>query len=588
MPLTVTLPPYQVVSVLNEDSYFTFYRAVKNDVQYDIMEFMPGYMAQRTDSGELAVSSRFEQEYAQALQKFINRAGDLKYINDVSVPPVEEIIERNNTAYIVRRMCEYPTITTYLGDKHMPCSEAYVFIRPLLVCLIQAERKDLSFAFSEPDLRVNHYHQLIMDTFFTWDVNRGRTIMLVNELFYRLLTGNRYQDTKALPSALGITVPPRVEAVLAEVLNGDALYGSTDDFFKKFKSVMDSEFKQEGDRSKKRMNPTLVKWVLIVMSALVVFTTVYLLIYHVYIPVYNMANPNLANPELLSTPPPAQAVAAEDRNFTAYTMTNPDDPNDILNGAVYESRGSLYYRAWKNGYYLARRGPDGVETVLLHEVRPAFIVVSGDYVYFSDGLSGYKIYRVDIKGGNAVIISQNAALFLQTDGDYLYYTNLDDFNRIYRIDTNTLTDELYAEQTAYDTVANRGVLYYADGGRHFNLYKNEGGELTRLNETPSDNLRMRNNRLYYIDLNDGMIRAVTTEGKPVTLDCPVKAHAFDIAGQWLVIIEAETYRLRGYNLDTGERVMLLNRRAAYAQTADGAVYAAEYDDCRFIRRIELP
>jgi hypothetical protein len=269
-------------------------------------------------------------------------------------------------------------------------------------------------------------------------------------------------------------------------------------------------------------------------------------------------------------------------NFAALTVTNPADSSDMLKGSYLTAGGNTYFRLYQNGWHLAKRGTDGGEGVLRMDSRPAFITEKDGFVYFSDGEAGNSLIRVNTDGSQSRVLTDDCTLFLCVIGNYIYYTNHNDRDHIYRIDLTSFEEEQYVRAASYETVTDGRSLYFINGGRDFTVYKadigGDGPVFTQLNTENSSNLCYSNGMLFYTTV-DGQIHAMTTDGRQVTLECRVRAESLEAAGEWLIIVEADTNRVRTYNLNT-EATGTLNAAAksVYAYPAGDGVYAIGYDD----------
>ena len=591
MPLNISVPPYELTSVLSSDNNFSHYNATDYDGNpHIITELYPTYMANRSETGSLVISSRFTQEFATTVEKFEDMAYAMKRLNEVSIAKVEAVITANNTAYVVRKVNTNPTLESYMGDQRMAYEESYEFMRPLIHSLVQASGHSLYFYFSDEDLRVNRYGQLTMDCMFGWGSNLTICIISLAKLYYRLVTGQAYNvATMNAIENPEFGIPPRLRSFIMEILSGDVLYGSMSDFYKKFRFVMDlSASKKGGEASTGPVSG--MRLAIIILSALLV-SAMGILVYFVAIPVYKQLNPNLADPSLIKPPQSAQAPEPWQRSFAVITDTHPGDANDILAGAFLEAEGYIYCRSWKNNKYcLIKIDGGGGETLLADGVRPAFITVSGGYVYFCDGLKGYRICRVKTSGGGVEVISENAALNLIADGDNLYYTNHDDRDYLYILDLITMESAPYIKNAAYELRTDGNNLYFINGSRDFYLYMAEPGDppaLARLSDVDGHHLRFDNGMLYYIDFDEGLVRRITADGQPVGLGCEVKAGAFDVKGEWLVIVDAVNHYLYAYNLHNGALSQISGARSAYARIMDDGVYAVDFNYANVTRKVEL-
>jgi hypothetical protein len=583
MPLTIEVPGYSLESVLSRDNFLHHYDAADGEGNPCVItEFNPAYMVNRGATGELEVVPRFSTEYEIALEKFITMATAMKEMNDPSVTSVEAVIENNKTAYIVRKVNDLPTLDTYMSGKRMEFGEAFLFIRPLFLYLAQAERNGLLFNLDNINLRVNRYGQLVLDSMFLWDSNFHATVTGITKLYFQLITGSAHVP-EATAQALGVNPPQKLDTMLTTVFSGDILYGSIDDFFKQFKSLVDTDTGMGAESGGAGISTALLKWTAIGLAVL--FITSLLVVLNLWLlPAYRNMFPGLANPILLDIAGNMEAHGDVPADFFAVAYTNPGDGSDVLNGAFYLHEGVLYKRDFNNGYSLTVRTPNGAQSILVNGVRPSFIQADGEYVYFCDGLDGNSIYRVRISDGQKALLSSNTALYLRLAGNYLYYTNHNDFNRLYRINLTTLVDELFLPAPVFETAEANGRLFFTDGSRGFNLFSAGAAQaqpLTRLNEENSGNVILHNGLVYYLAGDE--LRVMAPDGQPIAAECPIKIYQFYPAGDWLAIIEAGTHALHAYHPDTGEQRVITSIPCAYVWAHENMLYVIDYNNGRITR-----
>jgi hypothetical protein len=592
MALNNELSPYRLNNITSKDNFFIYYNGVdESGADLEISEFFPSYMCSRGDDGTVAIAERFANEFSLMLNRYKNGCLAIQSLSDAAFNPIIDVVERNNTCYMVRKKCEDPTLTTFMSGHRMDFYEGFLFIKPLLTFLSQAERSQVFFTFTLDNTHVNRYGRLILNKSFTVETKMADTVSDIVKVYYFLLVGRPYDPEKPSAREYGVMLPPRLETLINDVLNGEGSYGSIDDFSKNLKYLVDEAGGRKDDEADegKKVSPVF-KWVFAVLSVLLVGSITFLIIF-VLIPGYRKARPDLADPSLISTPAPAPAATADVYDFTMLTVTNPADSSDILKGSYLQADGVAYYRTYNNGWSLAKRRQGGGEEILSEGARPAFIAEKDGYVYFSDGESGNSLKRISADGGVSQDITDNCAMFLCIIENYIYYTNHSDRDLIYRVDLTDLSEEPYIRAASYETVTDGRSLYFINGGRDFTVYKadigDEGPVFTQLNTENSANLCYSNGMLFYTAA-DGHIRAMTTDGRQVTLDCRVRAVSLEAADEWLIMVEADTYRARSYNLDT-KATGTLNaaRKAAYAYPAGGGVYACGYDDVTQVDRYVL-
>jgi hypothetical protein len=267
------------------------------------------------------------------------------------------------------------------------------------------------------------------------------------------------------------------------------------------------------------------------------------------------------------------------RHHSAYALTHPNDPTEILNGSVTRVGGIMYARVYRNDMFVLAKYTEtgimsdffgGTEIIITEDVRPAFITAHGDYIYFTDGLSYYRIFRVPADGGVTDLVMQVNASFLTIAGEYLYFTNHSDRDRLYRIHLETRAAELVLDVIAYDLTYTQGRLFFVNGNDDYTIHSLDLrtpviGESVRLNDSNSDNLRVNGSAIFYRIVDDGSIARMDLNGNPIPLNIPAQVSTFDINGNFIALIRLNYGVIYFYNLDTG-----------VLQRPDGDVIQASY------------
>ncbi len=139
MAFNIDLTPYQLNEITSKDTFLTHYNATDNNgAKYKISEFFPQYMVNRSPDGTVSASERFASEFIMTLERFKNGCDMIQGLRDTAFNPIVNVVDKNNTAYMVRKECIIPSLTTYMGGLKMDFYEAYVFMRPFLMFLAQA------------------------------------------------------------------------------------------------------------------------------------------------------------------------------------------------------------------------------------------------------------------------------------------------------------------------------------------------------------------------------------------------------------------------------------------------------------------
>ncbi|MCL1987112.1 MAG: DUF5050 domain-containing protein [Firmicutes bacterium] len=595
-----TLEGYNIETILSNTPFYTNYRASSanrdsgEDYSYIITEFNPSFMVRRIESGALEVTERFLIEYETAFERFVKLGESFKALKEQFVAPIEEFVQTNNTAYIIRVMGRYGGINDNFPNERMDFNDAYVLLRPLLQSLVAANKAGLFFQYEEDSFGVNHYSQLMLDSMFSWEEDPLTSVIATVKLFYRFISGYEHASSGS-PSIDDLALPPRLTKTFKEVLEGEPTYGSLDDFGKQLRTVMEAEGRKDiiekakvykpSKPVKKLMAVGIIAAVAVVMLA---FITIPFILIFSAINEYNEGEEEAPLETFVVAPILPTTFL---RLHSGYAITDPRDPTIMLNGAFFQQAGSLYFRSSQGGGTLSRQSAIGTDTVLATNVRPAFITSHGNYIYFSDGLEDYHIRRVHMTGGDAETIVENTASFLNVSSNFLFFTNHDDRDFLYRVDLNTLAMEPFLRLATYETIIYAGQIYFVNGSGNFRIYtvpeNNPNAPPERLNNSNSDNLRISDGYIFYRDLATSTIHRMTLSGLEVSAPIiPFAVASFDINGHTMAVIEEHSQMVWIYNTATGS-LESTGTMASYLSAGNNMAYIIDYNDSTINRLAEL-
>jgi serine/threonine protein kinase len=139
LPRGHVLQEFVVEQLLGLGGYSIVYlaRDTKLDRRVAVKEYLPGTLAQRLPSGEVAARlPRFEEAYQKGLQSFINEARLLGSFDHPSLVKVYRFWPDNGTAYMAMPYYNGITLKKWLTDLGAPPSERW--LRQLAEPLMQA------------------------------------------------------------------------------------------------------------------------------------------------------------------------------------------------------------------------------------------------------------------------------------------------------------------------------------------------------------------------------------------------------------------------------------------------------------------
>jgi hypothetical protein len=594
LPLPIDVTPYTLNGVIGGDNYLTHYKASNDDGDaFVITEFYPAYMVKREDDGTLGISERFAKEFTNDRDDFIRRAEGFREVRDASLHPVVDVFEKNHTAYIVRRVCGLTSAEQYMGSATMDFDEAYFFVRPLIVSMAMAADKGMLFNITPADFRVNSYKQLVLCAPPSWDSDFHKPLVQIARLYYKLLTGTDAPEQGAPAfSAYGIEVPPRIESLIMEILGGDILYGSLDDFHKKFKSLIDGNIDTSADTGKR----TLAAMRGTIAALFVMFSFSLILLVYGGVRAHRIST-SWANPDNFAT---ADALPPPLFDFSEITLTHPRNSADPLSGcfAVY---GDFMFFRGERGMYSRLVGditfiPGAVgmtalanDRLIVPNALPAHIVGHGRHVYFADMASDGAIYRAAVTGNDLTRITNNAALNLAVVGDSLFYSSVDDNHSLWRFDINNGIHHRITDGPIYAAVSAGSRLFYVKDTSLY-AWNLEEETLAKIADDVLGRLRIFNGSetIYYLDTYR-RIQNVTFDGRTVVTRSPRNVRTYDVFYQWILFTEEGRHVPRAYNMDTGNFYTLSSTDwVSYIWVHDGNIYGIDHRNPRIVHNICFP
>jgi len=610
MPLDIQLPPYTLDSVLVRDSYLTHYNATGSGrAQYIATEFYPTYMADRAPNGSLNISERFTKEFDAELNNFKQRAAKMDEIQG-AILPIEGVVENNNTAYVVRRVCAFTTIENYMNNQRMEFKEAFLFMRPLLLSLGAAQSNGVVFNFTMRDLRVTPQRQLMLDATFAWEADFTYSLVEVAKLYFKLVTGHTFSKEQPSFKDHGVNLPPRIEEIFNEVLSGeDILYGSIDDFFKRVRREFDAEM-GGGDAANASKSSKAMGTAAFVLTLLLIVALGGL--------VYGGLVAYRASNRWIHTEFADATFEVPRFDFTQHALTHPRNTGDALGGSFHFYDIFLFSRSDWGRPVMARRAIEeralqlpGVvateeETIFIDNVLPSFINTwtltddEGDavrsYIFFVDGLSDNRIYRATLVGANRELtrITEQSALHMTILEDYLYFAN-HDRAILYRVNLHTLETRPAVNMPIFGTATDGERLLYLSGpvGGPFGVYASYPdnlGAASRLAQDVGFTLLYDPVRAQlFFNNSQGHIIALDADGYEVARWDDINALSFTVDGRFIIFVEPGHLNPRVINMNTGDRFVLdTTYWLAYIWARNGVLYGIDHVHRGMVHMLQLP
>ncbi len=137
----------------------------------------------------------------------------------------------------------------------------------------------------------------------------------------------------------------------------------------------------------------------------------------------------------------------KDFNGISSSVTTPEIGNSSSNlinrGYICDYKETIFYRNINGDDYLYKKDTEGEKNLLLKQ-RVYSINILDNYIYFINEDLNNAICKVDIDGENLTVLNEDTFYFLLVSEDYIYYT--DEENKLYQSsldgkDSKLLSDE---------------------------------------------------------------------------------------------------------------------------------------------------
>lgn len=178
LPQGSMINQYKIEKLLTSNGESCVYQAIFDEKLFWIREFLPQKMVSRNPetleleaTDEMKTMYKYSMAVFEELFKILKNARDLEYI-----VPVEEIIHKNNTVYIVKNAVDFPNLKSYIEQRNENISwfEAKKFMLPLMNSVAQLHNKSVvHLGISPENLYVTDDGHLLLSGFSTLE---ARTI----------------------------------------------------------------------------------------------------------------------------------------------------------------------------------------------------------------------------------------------------------------------------------------------------------------------------------------------------------------------------------------------------------------------------
>ncbi|MDR3587384.1 MAG: DUF5050 domain-containing protein, partial [Desulfosporosinus sp.] len=110
------------------------------------------------------------------------------------------------------------------------------------------------------------------------------------------------------------------------------------------------------------------------------------------------------------------------------------------------------------GIYKIKTDGTGKTEISNNDAR--FLMLSGDWLYYSNQSDNGKIYRIKTDGSGKMKLNDDTSFHLNTDGNWIYYLNHSDNNKLYRVRMDGTDREKLSDNAMNKVVVDGGYIYY--------------------------------------------------------------------------------------------------------------------------------
>lgn len=166
---------------------------------------------------------------------------------------------------------------------------------------------------------------------------------------------------------------------------------------------------------------------------------------------------------------------------------------------------------------------DNSETVLVTEDLGLFLIVDGDWIYYSSITQDDNdaIYKVKTDGTKKIkliddsIMASMAGKGFELDGDWLYYLSMSDEGSLYRVKTDNKDSEKLMEKTYNFSIKDDWIYYSAGNDLKIYKMKKDGSQNKLILEENAIVLYISDGFIYFSDESGNNLKRSNLEGSNV-------------------------------------------------------------------------
>lgn len=169
-------------------------------------------------------------------------------------------------------------------------------------------------------------------------------------------------------------------------------------------------------------------------------------------------------------------------------------------------------RIWYGEFTLCSAAPDGGDQRQENEIDGNELLMSGEYIYYTDPHRGQHLYRAAIDGSGAVCICNRRVTNLRIGGDKLFFYDWEEeWSAVYDLSTGEVSQ--LSNDPVNDPVITREGIYGFSGSKLRLVFLRHGQVgVKTLTDYPADRINAAGNRIFFRNCEDYQYYMMDPEG----------------------------------------------------------------------------
>lgn len=244
---------------------------------------------------------------------------------------------------------------------------------------------------------------------------------------------------------------------------------------------------------------------------------------------------------------------------------------------VCQSGQWIYYSNPLGNGELCKVKVDGTERTRLGSEPVYYIAVLKDWVYYINS-DDWHIYRIKTDGSQKTRLTVDNVAEMNVYGDWIVYTKYVDngssANALYMMKTDGSSGQLLTSDYGQNINILGDWVYYTNVNDNYSCYKIklDGGNRTRVINTPISSMVVYNNYIYYLKDADMKIYRTDLSGNSSISVGTDECHEFNISDGWIFYTTKDNMSLYKMKLDGTSRSELDNGASEFINVCGNYIY----------------